>query len=68
MKCHGGRGSNKKCQLTPPDILYCSEIDAKKQQRRESSTVGNVVRAIEDNVMILKYLLMILQSHIINIT
>ncbi len=33
-KCHGGRGSNKKCQLTPPDILYCSEIDAKKTTKK----------------------------------
>jgi hypothetical protein len=36
-KCHGGRGSNKKCQLTPPAILYCSEIDAENNKEEKAA-------------------------------
>jgi hypothetical protein len=37
-KCHVGRGSNKKCQLTPPAIPYCSEIELEKNKEEETAT------------------------------
>jgi hypothetical protein len=37
MKCHGGRGSNKKILLTTPDSPYCAEVNAENDKEQKAS-------------------------------